>query len=318
MPARDTLNVHLRQLAKLRPRLLAAILLVLPSDKDKNEVPGYRNVSIAAADLPWKLERLPVHNNTLGSYGMFLHAFAATRGRYDYYLFCEDDYVPSSPNFDAALLRMHMRTFPGGRNGVLAGVLQGQPAEPDSPLALHLETSHIMSSKSLQHLFYHVYVKHGWNGSTSEWMLHLLRARQQKRHRIGYYGGAIQAGFGLMLANASIEMRDWSRIYRSPYWNHRNVVDWSGAASNFSLPSKPLLLPLDSSLGTTGCSLARPSRPLTATRVPRLCSGSSVVRPGPAHLQQKWDPPHEELLRPDPSCVQGSNTRVSDAVRHSC
>ena len=239
MPAKDTLSIHLGQLAKLQPKLLAAVLLVLPRDSTKEEVPGYRNISAAVAGFPLPLELLEVNNNSLGSYGMYLHAFAATRGRYSFYLFCEDDYVPAQPDFDAALLRMHTRAFPGNHPpGVLAGVLQGTPAEPESPLALHLETAHIMSSNSLQHLFHHVYVHHGWAGSTSDWMLHLLHASRGKGRHMEYYGGAIQAGFGLMLSNASIEMRDWSRAYRSPYWNHRNIVDWTGTASNFSLSSE--------------------------------------------------------------------------------
>ena len=114
-------------------------------------------------------------------------------------------------------------------------MLQGQPAEPDSGRALHLETSHIMSARSLAHLFDHLYRVVGWRGSTAERMMHLLRASRNGTNN-PYYGGGIQEGFGLLCTDSSIEMRDWSFAYRSPYWNHRLVVDWTGAVHNFSLP----------------------------------------------------------------------------------
>jgi hypothetical protein len=179
--------------------------------------------------------------------GRYLHAFACTRGRFEYYIFCEDDYSPAVDHFDSLLVHMHEATFGlgnGRRHGVLAGVLQGQPAEPESRRALHLETSHIMAASSLAHLFAHTYGAVGWRGSMAERMLHLLRAAHSgKVDR--YYGGGIQEGFGLLCADARVEMRDWSRVFRAPYWNHRWVIDWSGATANFTLPmAAALFVPL--------------------------------------------------------------------------
>ena len=115
-------------------------------------------------------------------------------------MFVEDDYFPVYKGFDAALVRMYNRAFPDGRLGVLAGVVQGRPVEPGSRHELHLETAHIMSADSLNHLFHHVYVKQGWRGSTAARMITMLS------DPIAYYGGAIQAGFGMLLLNASIEI----------------------------------------------------------------------------------------------------------------
>ena len=112
VPAADVLRLHLSQLATLSTDL-AAVLLVMPQDNSRREVPGYRNISAKLDEigLPYPLELLVVSNNTLGSYGMYLHAFASTRGRFDYYVFCEDDYVPVLNHFDAALVRMYDATF---------------------------------------------------------------------------------------------------------------------------------------------------------------------------------------------------------------
>ena len=96
-----------------------------------------------------QLELLP--NNTLGSYGMYVHAFAAHRAGFDYYLFCEDDYVPALAHFDRRLVRMHSATFgmEEAAPGVLVGVLQGRPVEPRSPFNLHPESSHMASAAAL-------------------------------------------------------------------------------------------------------------------------------------------------------------------------
>merc|ERR1711965_461295 len=102
---------------------------------------------------------------------MYLHAFAVTRDRFDYYVFAEDDYVPAASGFDWTLQRMYDALFgkhrrcmdpfmpycEGSSAGVMAGILQGQPVEAESTRALHLERSHIMSAYSLTHIFHHVY-----------------------------------------------------------------------------------------------------------------------------------------------------------------
>ena len=255
--ARDVLRLHLQQLGATFSDL-AAILLVMPQSpgpQPTEEVPGYRNVTELDIGYvgPTPLEVIAVGNNTLGSYGLYLHAFAATRGRFDYYIFCEDDYVPAVHFFDRALVRLHDATFAQGRksmrSGVLAGLLQGKPAEPNSRRALHLETSHIMSAASLGQLFKHLYTTIGWRGSTAERMLHLVRERRNGTDN-RYYGGGIQEGFGMLCAEAGIELRDWSRTYRSPYWNHKHVVDWSGATSNFTLPmARALFVPIQMVFG---------------------------------------------------------------------
>ena len=241
-PIRQTLAVHIRLLAAFERRL-AAVLLVWPADVSKLLVPGYRNFSHSLTALRPPIELFEVANNTLGSYGMFLHAFASTRGRFDFYIMCEDDYAPASPGFDIELVRLHEETFASGAPGVLAGILQGRPAEPDSKFALHLETSHIMSDASLQHLYRHTYERIGWNRSMAERMLGLLDANISADTRTGprqrrYYGGGIQEGFGLLMADAGIEMRDWTSRYSSPYWNHEYTVDWTVAARGFQPPQK--------------------------------------------------------------------------------
>ena len=269
----DVLRVHLLVLAERVTSFIAALLVVWPNDSDRLEVPGVRNISHVG--LPYPLEVVNVANNSLGSYGMFLHAFATTRNRFDYYIFCEDDYVPVPNHFDAALIRMHDHTFADARPGVLAGVLQGRPAEPESRRVLHLETSHIMSSQSLHHLFEYVFSTVRWNGSLTDRMLHLLQAAGRPSN--AYYGGAVQEGFGALMIDSGIEMRDWSLAYRSPYWNHAGLIDWSGAASSFSLPIEDGILQAATGPWVGGAMLFAPVQSRHASTIQSCCDASEAA-----------------------------------------
>eukprot|EP00965_Chrysotila_dentata_P226533 6195475-Pleurochrysis_carterae.AAC.1 len=204
IPAISVIPIHLRMVAALRLRLLA-LLICMPNDMIKSEVPGYRQFGRRIPKgLP--IEVLQVQNNSLGSYGMFLHAFATTRGRFDYYIMAEEDYVPSNPYVTDELVRMYQLAFPGKTSGMLAGLLQGRPVERSSRYPLHAEGSHIMSASSLEKLFDYTYNKVGWKGSMAARMLFL---RNKSWVSPCWYFSDIQLGFGLLLADAGIESRDW-------------------------------------------------------------------------------------------------------------
>ena len=240
VPASAVLPIHIRILAAVRARL-AAVFITLPRDASLREIPGYRS-SLARAASEARVNIIDVPNNTLGSYGMYLHAFATTRGRFDYYVMCEADYVPAHPDFVGELLRMHSDAFPDGKPGVLAGILQGRPIEPKSKFQLHLEGAHIMSTASLEHLYRYTYGTNRWRHSMAARMLHLVNSSHSlSRLTNTYYFGLIQEGFGLLLSDAGIAMRDWTAHFRSPYWNHEYVHDWSAAASNFTLRASHLM-----------------------------------------------------------------------------
>ena len=217
------------------PSRLSAILLVLPTDEERTLSPGYLDYENEARRLRAPLEVLRVANNSLGSYGMYLHAFASTRGRFDYYIFCEDDYLPLRAHFDSALVRMYRATFPtGSTEGVLCGLLQGKPVERRSSHALLLESSHIMSATALEALYTYIFQNISWKGTTTELILFMVGGAHHAAK--GYYFGAIQAGFGKLLTKAGLPIREWLSAYRTPYWNHRGLLDYSGFASNFQVP----------------------------------------------------------------------------------
>ena len=233
VPAAAMLRLHLWALSKLS-HSLAVAMAVSPTDRKKTEMPGYYDIHADARALGCPFELIRVGNNSLGSYGMFLHAFALSRNRgHAFYIFSEVDYVPLLPRFDRVLVEMSDHLFaPPARRGVLASVLQGGVVDADRQ-PVHLEGSHIMSSAALDALYEHVYGTQRWNRSMSERMLHLVKLRGSRTR--GRYD-RIQEGFGLLLAEASIELRDYTSAFRTPYWNHAELIDWTGGSGSGTLP----------------------------------------------------------------------------------
>lgn len=180
----------------------------------------------------------------MGSYGMFLEAFSRTRGQpYDYYIFSEDDYIPIRAHFDVALVRMYQATFGARDRGFLTGVLQGRPVDSRSKYLLHPESSAVVSGRSLEHLFQHTFDKQGWNGSMIDRCFHLLAKGPLEVGNVPAPGhfDKIQVGWGALMRDARIPMKDWGRAYRVPYWKHDHCNEWTGVSYNFSVPVERVL-----------------------------------------------------------------------------
>ena len=296
----DVLRMHLLALSATAAAI-SRLLLMVPSESsvsgawEARVMGNYLDIHAEAARLPFAATLVRMPNNTLGSYGMYLTAYAMWRDQFEYYIFAEDDYVPVRPRFDEELVRMYAQTFEG-RPGVLAGLLQGKPAEPTSPWRLHCESAHIMSASSLRHLFRHAYDGgpgggdgggerraaeggRGGRGHIIEHALSLLAAegicttatRAATPHCTqtadGYFD-RVQLAFGALLRASNVEARDWTAAYRSPV---RPTTSNPCALPFFRLLAFPYidLRSTSSVLGPLGgCRLersgARLSRPLGA------------------------------------------------------
>ena len=253
--AAGVLQSHVRTLATLPSDLVRKLYVMVPSERGKSHMMGFLDVGAAASRLPYEAVLALMPNNTLGSYGMYLEAFRlseAAGDRLDYFIFSEDDYVPMRPDFDRVLVRMYRHTF-DKNDGVLCGVLQGRPVEADSTYDLHLESSHIISARSLRRVFERAYrAQPAWPSDLTARSIHLLEEewvnRQDAREHVltsMNYFDKVQQGFAALMRDAHIPMRDWTSAYRTPYWNHEGIIDYSGAAHNYSVPlNRVLFAPL--------------------------------------------------------------------------
>ena len=226
VPSSRVLKLHLWAVSSVA-RSIAAVLVVLSTDRRKRTIAGYTEVAQESASMPCPVRVMHVANNSLGSYGMYLHAFAVHRTSFDYYVASEVDYVPVHVDFGGILARLYQSTF-ADRLGFLVGVMQGHPFER-SKMPAHPQGVHVMSTRTLEQLYEHTYARGGWSGSMTARMLHLVRTKARSSLRLAASPyDFVQVGFGMLLEDAGIEMRDFSSIYRTPYWNHQRLLDWTG------------------------------------------------------------------------------------------
>jgi len=137
---------------------------------------------------------------------------------------------------------------------MLAGVLVGGALEPTNRRqrnALHAESSHVMSTQSLDLLFRHVYETVGWKREMADYMVHLVAVNGSRfrtpphnlaaNHR-NYH---IQEGWGLLMLQAGLEVKDWTSVYRTPYWGHSEpIVDFSGSPRQWIPMNQVLFAPM--------------------------------------------------------------------------
>ena len=232
VPSERMLQLHLWALGQLETSLSAVLVVLSTAEASSRrvELQGYTDIASERATLACPVHVLRAANNSLGSYGMYLLAYA-TYPLFDYYIASEVDYIPMHAHFDKLMVAMHLGTF-AERPGLLVGCLQGEPLEKGFPA--HPQGAHIMTAGAIGRIFEHIYGRSvGWTRSTSDRMVHLVRSARG-RSRSGSRGryDMIQEGFGMLLREAGIEMRDFTGVFRSPYWNHRELLDWTGITND--------------------------------------------------------------------------------------
>ena len=102
-----------------------------------------------------------------------------------------------------------------------------------------------MDAASIEKVFAHIYGGGTWTGSTTDYMVAILlrpymtgeglnssspevvSALTRARQRGGWFN-KIQAGFGKLLVEAGVGVKDWSQFYHAPYWDHKAVYSWTG------------------------------------------------------------------------------------------
>lgn len=95
-PSKDYLKIHLKRLFELHHNLdQITVIRPLGSDNDDFYDVGEEMLS--------KIVILNRPDNDR-SYGQFIYAYEQYRDQFDYYIICEDDYVPNIDNFDQILV----------------------------------------------------------------------------------------------------------------------------------------------------------------------------------------------------------------------
>jgi len=100
IPNQKYLREHLLKLLSLKHNL-SQITIVKPMIGVDNV---YYDVEGLISQFDCEVVILERHSNVGQSYGQFFYAYEKFKNDFDYYIFVEDDYVPSIDNFDSILL----------------------------------------------------------------------------------------------------------------------------------------------------------------------------------------------------------------------
>lgn len=102
IPNKNYLKEHILKLSTLEHNL-AQVTIVKPTFAGQND--EYYNIGNLANELGCDVVILDRHSNLGESYGQLFYAYETYKDKFDYYIFCEDDYLPDLNNFDLELFK---------------------------------------------------------------------------------------------------------------------------------------------------------------------------------------------------------------------
>ncbi len=191
------LKVQVCQLLRLK-HSLDQITIVIPHNPE--ETPEFRRQRDA---IPTKIKDTPVvvidTENTLSSYGPYNLVFEKYRSKFDYYMLCEDDYVPVQDEFDQILIKL-IEKKPG------VGYLC-------SRVGIQSDNTKIASVS---------------NGIVASW------AFDKIREKFGVIPHAGQSDFSNAFLEADIPMADYGGKYRAPFYGSSSAA-WFNHTNNYDL-----------------------------------------------------------------------------------
>lgn len=209
-PPGKVLCHHLDKLAALSHRLARITVVKADSSGCERLTPGYYSSAQHHFDHNPLLHVERCENYGF-SMGQWLRTYELHGGAYDYYLFMEDDYCPALHGFDASLVELYRRKFPGGV-GLLCSVVQGRD-EYDGDhgskghFPTHWEGSVFVSRETLERL----YACPRWGGDPRGWLdrLDATDAACLEQMRRDYVGAYYQLAFSLLFTRAGIKHADY-------------------------------------------------------------------------------------------------------------
>ena len=102
IPNKNYLKDHILKLSTLKHNL-SQVTIVKPIFKGQRD--EYYDIGNLAEEVGCDVVILDRHSNLGESYGQLFYAYETYKDEFDYYIFCEDDYLPHLDNFDNELLK---------------------------------------------------------------------------------------------------------------------------------------------------------------------------------------------------------------------
>lgn len=121
VPNKNYLRDHILKLSTLKHNL-SQVTIVKPIFNNLDE--EYYNITKLIKEIGCEVVILERHSNIGESYGQLFYTYETYKDNFDYYIFCEDDYLPHIDNFDTLLLE---RQNPDGYLCSFCGVNEEYP-----------------------------------------------------------------------------------------------------------------------------------------------------------------------------------------------
>jgi RimJ/RimL family protein N-acetyltransferase len=102
IPNNNYLKEHVLKLSTLKHKL-TQVTIVKPIFNGMSE--DYYDIKNLSDELNCDVVILEKHDNLGQSYGQLFYTYEKYKDKFDYYIFCEDDYLPHLDNFDTELLK---------------------------------------------------------------------------------------------------------------------------------------------------------------------------------------------------------------------
>jgi len=213
---RDYLKFHLEQLLLVPHNLTQVTIMKANTTATEQSWESYYEIDDIINKLS-KLVTIKIHNveNHGVSYGQFIKSYNLCKNdnSFDYYIFTEDDYIPSSANFDFKLINEY-KQFGSG--------LMCAWASKAAVKIMHAAHSLcIVNTSTLQSVF-----------SAEELQLQKFNGKKPWE---------CQIIFSQMFSDLNYPLFDYSKCYYTTYWTGRSCVD---CCNVIPINSYPLFVPL--------------------------------------------------------------------------
>ncbi len=192
-PNKNYVKDHILKLSTLKHNL-SQITIVKPIFLGVDD--EYYNIGGLVDEMGCEVTILERHSNLGESYGQLFHVYETYKDKFDYYIFCEDDYLPHIDNFDSLLLE---RQNPEGYLCSFCGV---NDEYPDGGCSI---SNGLISTKQMERIY---------------------ESNPNPVDRIsGRNGNDCHKNFADLLIECGLNFKDFAEEFRVPYFGN-NIIEY--------------------------------------------------------------------------------------------
>jgi hypothetical protein len=216
----EFLVTALRSLLRFEHSLTQVTIVKVEVRNSQASMPDFYLVDEEVKELENRGTKVVFFNETGAgiSYGGWMNVHRAMGRNFDFSILVEDDYGPYTDHFDRKAIELFHGLLPDGRLGILSGMSEGRPLQPNSPYPLHPGVFFMADFLSMEKLF----VAPVYSGDP-----YSALADYECFSKPGCdFATHAQVAMGELIRLAALEHVDVvsSGLYRAPVWTHNTMA----------------------------------------------------------------------------------------------